>query len=66
MMRPTVIFNVHKIDLKGTTEEAIIATYNRIFKIVEEYYFFKSKIESWNVIIETNEISALSIPFSVK
>ncbi|EAR84238.3 divergent CRAL/TRIO domain protein (macronuclear) [Tetrahymena thermophila SB210] len=64
-MRPTIIFNVDKIDLDNTTEESILPAYNRIFKIVEEYQFYKSKIETWNVIIETNEISAISLPIKI-
>ncbi|KAL4438110.1 hypothetical protein ABPG74_016889 [Tetrahymena malaccensis] len=65
MMRPSIVFNVDKIDLDNTTEDSILPAYNRIFKIVEEYQFYKSKIENWNVIIETNEISAISLPVKI-
>jgi len=64
-MRPTIVFDVGKIDLEKTTEESIVAAYSRIFKIVEEYYFYPSKIESWNVIIETCDIGALNLPIKV-
>lgn len=62
MMRPTLVFNIHLLDLDGANEDAILATYNRIVKIVEEYYFYKSKIENWNVLIETNDINAFKLP----
>ena len=64
-MRPTIVFDVGKIELDKTTEESVVAAYSRIFKIVEEYYFYPSKIESWNVIIETCDIGALNLPIKV-
>ena len=59
------MFDVGKIDLEKTTEESIVAAYSRIFKIIEEYYFYPSKIESWNVIIETCDIGAFTLPIKV-
>jgi len=64
-MRPTIVFDVGKIELDKTTEESVVAAYSRIFKIVEEYYFYPSKVESWNVIIETCDIGALNLPIKV-
>lgn len=64
-MRPTVIFDVGKIDLKISNDTTIIPAYSRIFKIVEEYLFFGSKIETWNVIIETSDLGAFNIPVSI-
>jgi hypothetical protein len=64
-MRPTIVFDVGKIDLDETTEESVVAAYSRIFKIVEEYYFYPGKVESWNVIIETCDIGALNLPIKV-
>lgn len=65
-MRPTIVFDVGKIDLKTATEESILPAYSRIFKIAEEYYFFKQRVESWNVVIETADVSAFSLPVKVQ
>ena len=33
---------------------------------VEDYLFFRGKVENWVILIETNSIGLLNFPFKVK
>ena len=62
MCRPIIILNLQQMDINKNMEYQIQALSNLLEKLAK-FMYAPGKIENWIVIIETNGLGLLSIPF---